>query len=293
MKLLLDRILHLQNWTPPLRVISSSLLSETAPYATPMEVSQFIHNHQISLFMLYLKEYELCIDTLILLCYQRCTLELQQMHDLFSQLIRYPLLQHHRFNTLISTCRVTELVEIDRHISIISFKAIMLFSECCQFCLFFQTNDIDLSSSPQSKPSLLQLSQHPLLQHPSSSSSSSSNTHKDSVGSSTDATTCIDNIATLLLKAALDKQPQQTHLLETKHHHHHHHQKYHQQQKDNHDAFVLVLLFTWYAFIISFESVGNKELQGMMQIVAYFKNDNSNKLDDVVHYLLQFSRSGK
>jgi hypothetical protein len=54
-----------------------------------------------------------------------------------------------------------------------------------------------------------------------------------------------------------------------------------------------VLLFTWYAFIISFESVNNKELQGIMQIVAYFKNDNSNKLDDVVHHLLQFSRSGK
>jgi hypothetical protein len=243
---------------------------------------------------------------LILLCYQRCTLELQQMHNLFSQFIRYPLLQHHRFNTLISTCRATELVEIDHHISIILFKAIMLFSECCQFCLCFQTNnDIDLSSSPQSKPSLLQLSQHPLLQHPSninsnsnsnssSSSSSSSNSHKDSVDSSTDAMTCIDNIATLLLKAALDKQTQQTHLLETKHHHHHHHhQTYHHQQKDNHDAFVLVLLFTWYAFIISFESVNNKELQGIMQIVAYFKNDNSNKLDDVVHHLLQFSRSGK
>jgi hypothetical protein len=56
---------------------------------------------------------------------------------------------------------------------------------------------------------------------------------------------------------------------------------------------VLVLLFTWYAFIVSFDSAGNKELQGMIKIVAYFRNDNSNKLDDVVHHLLQFSRSGK
>jgi len=78
--------------------------------------------------------------------------------------------------------------------------------------------------------------------------------------------------------------------MEIKHHHHHH-------QKD-HDAFALVLLFTWYVFVASFDSTDNKELQVHSQqsnwkkIVAYFRNDNS-KLDDVVYHLLQFSLSGQ
>eukprot|EP01038_Epipyxis_sp_PR26KG_P005282 gene5282-7343_t len=149
---LINHLLALQLWSP------SMLKKQSFPSFDHKEFSQFAIHHNSTWIREYFHEIDLTIDTLILLGYSKPFLNLKQLTKLLTS--KWMVGLNPNLQCLLENTQHDTVLSNDLQIATqsLSFKYILLFSECFQFWRIFQSEPHNTSSN-----SLVTELSHPLL----------------------------------------------------------------------------------------------------------------------------------